>query len=188
MMRSWYVLRVMTGKEAAVAKKINGGMEAAHRDAFALVPIRVLNEWKNGIKREVRRTVFPGYVFVRTNMTADRYYTMQAIPHAIRFLKEDHGAPAPIPEEQMAVVLILANGGREFGISHGARIGGTTCIRDGPLKRLASRIVRVDAHRGRATVAIPLLNETKEIDLGIELTDSFAPASADSSPCMATSD
>lgn len=183
----WYVLQVMTGREMDVANAIREkGL------AEPLVPTRILKERHNSRTREVSRTIFPSYVFLHMILEVSAYYKITSMPNTIKLLGMNGGKPQPIPESEMALVKLLGNDGKPFGISEAYRAGSLCRIRSGPLESLQARIVRVDTRRGRATVSIPLLNEERLIDLGIHLlkptTSTRLPAPADSSPCMVGGD
>lgn len=176
----WYVLRCVTGREAEVAKRVRQipGIESA------IAPRRTLMERRHGRWRDVVRITFPGYVFLAADLTAETYYKVSEIPYVIRFLKSDD-RPQPVPENQMALVLALDNGGQPFGLSNARIVGGRYRIISGPLVRLAACVKRIDARRGRATIEIPLLGEARQIDLGIKASNPDI-AQADSSPCEMT--
>ena len=64
----WYVAQVLTGSEAETARRLTeAGMEA-------IAPVQVLHERRHGVWRLMRRTVFPGYVFVRVALIPRTYY------------------------------------------------------------------------------------------------------------------
>ncbi len=142
-MISWSVLQVLTGKEQQVADIIKGlGI------AYACVPARRLFERRNGRWQYVVKTLFPSYVFIETVMTAARYYQMQDIPNAIRFLgKSAGGLPEAVPEEQMRYILQIDAGKVDESI-----------------------IVDKDERRRRATIRLALLDETKYIEVALGAT------------------
>ena len=112
----WYVAQVLTGSEAETARRLTeAGMEA-------IAPVQVLHERRHGVWRLMRRTVFPGYVFVRVALIPRTYYHIQRQPQVVRLL--GGAAPEAVPEEEMAVVLLFARSGRDFGVSCGERSNG----------------------------------------------------------------
>lgn len=76
----WYVAQVLTGSEAETARRLTeAGMEA-------IAPVQVLHERRHGVWRLMRRTVFPGYVFVRVALIPRTYYHIQRQPQVVRLL------------------------------------------------------------------------------------------------------
>jgi transcription termination/antitermination protein NusG len=167
MKSSWYVLQVMTGHERDVADKA-ARMPIITRPP--LVPVRILKERSDGIWRHVRKTVFPGYVFVNAALTVRAYYDLLAIPDAIRFCGATIGGlPEPVPPEQMLPVLLLGNHGEDFGLSKAYKVGERTQIVSGPLRSLEGQIVKVDTRRGRATVSLSLFGAEHTVELGLDM-------------------
>ncbi|MFQ8759058.1 MAG: transcription termination/antitermination NusG family protein [Intestinimonas sp.] len=77
----WYVAQVLTGSEAETARRLTeAGMEA-------IAPVQVLHERRHGVWRLMRRTVFPGYVFVRVALIPRTYYHIQRQPQVVRLLE-----------------------------------------------------------------------------------------------------
>lgn len=165
---AWYVAQVLTGTEEATAEKLNSaGMEA-------LAPAQVLHERRHGKWWPVRRIVFPGYVFIRVGMAPRAYYYIKHLPHVIRLLGAD--GPEAVPDTQMEIVQAFANGGHDFGMSEGDKIDGKTVITSGPLAQLEGKIVKVNARARRATVEVPILNATYQVDAGIIVNQADTPA------------
>ncbi len=81
-----YTLRVHTGKESFVAEKIEessiAGINKVHN------PMSVYNT-----------PVFPGYIFLETNLDSDTYYAILNIPFVIYFLSPMSGV-FPIEENE----------------------------------------------------------------------------------------
>ncbi|MEG2175283.1 MAG: antiterminator LoaP [Oscillibacter sp.] len=165
---AWYVIQVLTGTEEVIAEQLNSaGMEA-------LAPAQVLHERRHGKWWPVRRIVFPGYVFVRVDMVPRAYYYIKQLPHVIRLLGTD--SPEAVPDEQMEIVQAFANDGRDFGMSEGDKIDGKTVITSGPLAQLEGKIVKVNVRARRATVEVPILNSTYQVDAGIIVNQADTPA------------
>lgn len=165
---AWYVVFVMTGTEEEVAGKLDGaGMQAA-------APVQVLYERRHGKWWPVRRVVFPGYVFIHAALTNHLYYFITHQAHVHRLL--GGGEPQAVPEEQMQVVLFFANEGRDFGVSQGEKSGGRTVVTSGPLVKLQEHILKVNARSRRATVEVPLLDRTIQVDAAIIVSQPDKPS------------
>lgn len=164
----WYVAQVMTGSEQETARKLtDAGMEA-------IAPAQVLHERRHGKWWPIRRVVFPSYVFVRAGMTPRTYYFITGLPRVIRLLGGD--GPEAVPDEQMEMVKLFAPGSRDFGVSEGERIDGKTVITSGPLLELEGQIVKVNARGRRATVEVPILGDTHQVDVGVVVAQAEAEA------------
>ena len=80
----WYALFVETGREILVQKWIRYFFDKS--DCYAVVPKRKLFEKKQGIKKQVIKIMFPGYVFIHTDMCIEVYYKLAAVPNIIKVL------------------------------------------------------------------------------------------------------
>lgn len=170
MNKQWYVLQVLTGKEGDVKSKIIREFEHFREEQRPklLVPVREVPERRQGRVCLVTRPLFPGYVFLNVVLDNAAYYTIKQIPYIIRFLGVSK--PFPVPMEQMKPILRMCNLGETIQISK-VILGKTIEVVQGPLKGFKGNIVSVDKRKGRAKVRFKILNEVKEIDLGIEVID-----------------
>ena len=156
----WYVLQVMTGTEHKVARRI-----AERTGEKALVPTQELHERHKGQWTLKKRVIIQGYVFIQANVSAETYYIIRAINGVIRFLGD--GRPVTVPDEQMEIVQALGNGGQPLECSITEKKDGRVRILSGPLKPLEDRIIKADMRARRATITIPILDETKTLSMGI---------------------
>lgn len=165
---NWYALYVRTGHEMEIADEINVKVSGVR----ALCPSEIVDEWRGGKWVQKQRILFAGYVFLQRHgdSSASLYYALKAIPGVIRWIGHGEGtAWASIPPTEMAMVLLLGNNGQPFGASCGVKRGGSTCITSGPLMGLEHLIQAVYPHRRRARLAIPLLGETKHMEVTLRI-------------------
>lgn len=161
---SWYVLHVLTGTELNVKKQLARRTPHIH----TLVPRRKLKERHQGVMKEVTHFLFPGYVFVQTDLDHESYYKIIAPDGVIEILGRPK--PVPVPHEEMAHVLRWCEESELIGLSR-VQPGKKAIVIDGPLKSMEGYIVRLDRRKGRARVRMTLFGEPKEIDFGIEMLD-----------------
>ncbi len=175
-MREWYVLHVMTGKETdtkAVIKRDIPDITATvpEEEIVTMAPQRRLMERKNGKWKIVIKNVFPGYVFIRAEMSAELYYKLTGIPSVIRILGAN--GPHPVPPDEMQTILWLTNDGDVLDISEVTMTEGSKIkVIAGPLVGLEGNIVKIDARRHRAKVQLVLMGEQRIVELGINLLKS----------------
>ncbi|MGI6486210.1 MAG: antiterminator LoaP [Tepidanaerobacteraceae bacterium] len=164
MLKKWFVIYTLTGNEDRVKKLIS--TIYPREEVKPLVPSRRLKEIKQGVETVKTRTMFPGYVFIETNLSNELYRSMMRIPSIVKLLKVD-SEPVPVPDEEMHPILKLTADSEIIGFSKGIRIGTKVKIIDGPLKSFEGRIISIDARKGRAKVCLDLLGEGKRVDLGL---------------------
>ena len=80
----WYALFVETGRETQIQKWIQYFFDPS--ECYSVVPKKKSTEKRQGIKHQVIRTLFPGYVFIKTDMCVEIYYKLARVPNIIRIL------------------------------------------------------------------------------------------------------
>jgi transcriptional antiterminator NusG len=157
----WYVLHVLAGRELDVKRRLQDeGITAAVLQEA--VQIRRRGKW-----HQEQRTVFPGYVFLNTDLTESAYYALKGIPGAIRLLPKG-GPPIPLLPEDVTVLLHYGLDS-VMPLSSVSFSGGEPKKLSGPLKDWEDYIVKIDRRRRRAQLLVPVLGEKKSVTLYIEL-------------------
>ena len=88
----WYVIHTYAGMEKRVQQNLEnrkGAPNAAEYIHEIVVPTEEVAEIKNGQRKLVRRTVLPGYVLVRMDLTDDSWGVVRHTPSVTGFV---HGA------------------------------------------------------------------------------------------------
>ena len=161
-------MQVTTGAEPECRRRIEkSGMRA-------IVPTRIMPERHGGRWREREIVMITGYVFVQCSGSIADYYRLSAIPGAIRILP-GKGVYHPVPDRQMAWMLELAHSGRAWEISTAETRDGQLRIISGPLLGREHEILSRDRRRRRARIGIRILDETREIEVGLMEADAGTP-------------
>ncbi len=160
---NWYVAQVITGKEEMIRQRIED------QNIKAIVPLRIMMERKKGTWCQVKRTAFPGYVFIlSTIFNANMYYTIKSLPGVIRLLGDAKG-PAPVREEEITLLLKWARNGDPLGLSKVFIEGTKVTVVDGPLKGYEGKIKKLDARRFRAKVDINFFGDSKIVEFAVNV-------------------
>lgn len=155
---NWYVAQVMTGKEIDIKSQMQ-------KHVKAIVPQYLLKERKRGIWKTVVKILFPGYVFICTDVfDVDIYYKLKPIPGIIKFL----GDPSPLLDTEINILLRLCNDD-PLGVSKAFKEGNRVTVIEGPLHGLEGQIVKVDARRYRAKVNINFFGEPRLVEMAIDV-------------------
>ena len=165
---NWYALFVETGRETLIQSWIQYFFEESV--CYSVVPKRRLTEKRQGEKHQVIKNMFPGYVFIYTDMCVEVYYRLSEMPKMIKVLSDGHYW-SDISDDEMAPVLKLVG---KNGIIECSRIyieNSTVFVKDGPLQGMEEMIKRVDKRKSRATIVLDFMGKHRMIDLGIELVD-----------------
>ena len=170
----WYVIFAETGYEDEACFFINKISASIFYDIKYkfLLPQRKIYERKQGIKKEVVKKLFPGYIFVETDEIVEFYYRIKGRPHIIRVLRNDilfH----EIELNEIYQIIYMANDDGVIGISKAFIINERVSVTQGPLMGQEGIIRKLDKRKGRAKVEF-LLNYNKYwIDLGIDILGKY---------------
>lgn len=158
---NWYVAQVITGKEDGIKSRIK------QLGFKAIVPRRLMREQHRGKWIYKERLLFPGYVFLLTDLDVESYYKLKPIPGIIRFLG-DELRPIPIEEQEVNLLLRLAEDDDPLGLSEVVE-GSNVNVISGPLQGLEGKIIKIDARRYRAKVDISLMGQPRIVELAVNV-------------------
>ena len=155
-----YVIFVQPSKELKVRAELE-------RKGFkAYVPRRELLIHKSGLWTKIINTIFPGYVFVNMEYSAENHIAITHTDNVLRIL----GAPTPLPEEETVVMEWLFNDGNIIEESTALIDSNGNCIGfEGFLKGYDDRVTYFNRRQKKATVEVKLGGRTHKANLGIIL-------------------
>ncbi len=162
---NWYALFVTTGKEDDVKARLNYKFQ----DRFTvLVPKRKLRERKGGTWINVIRTLFPGYVLIKSKIGTQEYYELKGTPDLIKLLRTGNDI-TPVDDDEMRVLSQLICNGELIGFSDVLVENQRVIVVDGPLKSLEGIIESINKRKGRAKIRMSFLNELRTVELGVNI-------------------
>ncbi|WP_167957226.1 antiterminator LoaP [Anaerosporobacter faecicola] len=167
---SWYALFVQTGYEDDVCRYLDKVREYMLQDITyrLLVPKRKIYERKQGIRYEVIKLMFPGYVFIETDSITQFYKRAKGSPHIIKFLKEKDFF-YEIQLEEISRILFMADHKGLINLSLAYVVDDKISICAGPLLGQEGIIRRIDRRKGRVKVEFIVNNQSVLVDLGINI-------------------
>ncbi|MFQ5801292.1 MAG: UpxY family transcription antiterminator [Candidatus Methylomirabilales bacterium] len=151
----WYALYTRPRHEKAVAEQL------ARRQLEAFLPFReVLSRWKDR-RKLVQRPLFPGYVFVRTALTRKReLVSAEGVVCLVSF----HGAPAPIPDEQVEAVRHLCETKLPCDPYPYLTEGRWVRVIRGPLAGLTGILIRKKS-KHRLVISLDILQQSVAVEI-----------------------
>ena len=166
--KHWYIVQVFRGQEEVFVERLRDTA-----DYYVFVPKRVvLLKRKDGLKK-VLEPMFPGYVFVASDMdlmSFKNFYhlSMSIIDGCIRILKHKDDVEALYPHERLMLERFIDQD-QVIDVSHGLIEGDRIQILDGPLVGKESMITKINRHKRSAWVEVELLGEKRSIELSCEI-------------------
>ncbi|MBW4080628.1 antiterminator LoaP [Paenibacillus sp. S150] len=173
-MVNWYALFVENGKEDLVQKHLH--LKFDQCALRTLVPKRKITEKKEGIVNHVMKQMFPGYIFIQTEMNSVIYNDIKSTLRIYKLLnignfyerKETHFSSIALEEMDVILKLTGSEGYIDYSTVHIDKDSKVTVI-SGPLKGLEGIIKKIDRHKNRAKIVINLLRQNLTVDVGIEV-------------------
>ncbi len=164
----WYVIHTYSGMENRVKTNLENRITSLNMEDFIYevhVPQEEVSEIKNGQRRIVRRTVLPGYVLVRMELSDESWSAVRHTPSVTGFVGHSH-QPVPLSLDEVEAMLAPAiveakqtpqqlqkQKQVEFTDFYA---GDSVMVVDGPFATLHATIteINVDAQRVKALVEI----------------------------------
>jgi transcriptional antiterminator NusG len=163
----WYVVHTYSGMENRVKTNLENRIQSLNMEDFIYevhVPQEDVAEIKNGQRRMVRRTVLPGYVLVRMELTDESWSAVRHTPSVTGFVGHSH-QPVPLSTaevESMLAPQVVAEVSapqrqkqKKIEMSEFSS-GDSVMVVDGPFATLHATIteINIDAQRVKALVEI----------------------------------
>ncbi len=167
----WFVIHTYSGMEKRVKTNLENRITSLNMEDFIYevhVPQEDVWEVKNGQRRQVSRTVLPGYVLVRMELTDESWSAVRHTPSVTGFVGHSH-QPVPLSlaevEAMLAPAIVEAAEGGQASPTKAKQkqveftdfyAGDSVMVVDGPFATLHATIteINVDAQRVKALVEI----------------------------------
>jgi transcription termination/antitermination protein NusG len=160
----WYVIHTYSGMENKVKSNLENRIQSLNMEDYiyeVVVPQEEVAEIKNGQRRMVRRTVLPGYVLVRMDLTDESWAAVRHTPSVTGFVGHAH-QPVPLGLDEVegmlapVVVETKAPDKKKKPEVLDFAVGDSVMVVDGPFATLHATITELnpDAQRVKALVEI----------------------------------
>lgn len=168
MAKRWYIVHAYSNLEPKVAESIRERARMQGLDQLieeVVVPSEDVIEVRRGRKIHTQRRLFPGYVFVKMEMTDAAFLMIKTTPKVTGFLGTDNKA-VPISDAEAMTMLNRVKEGIDnpkpavlFEIGEQVRVG------DGPFESLTGVVEEVDEVRSRLKVAVSIFGRPTPVEL-----------------------
>ena len=170
--KQWYVIHTYSGYEnkvkANLERKIASmGMEDVINRI--LVPMEDEIDMKDGVKKTVKRKVFPGYVLVEMEVNDRSWYVVRNTPGVTGFVGS---ATKPIPLTPEEVKSILKSQGiSEPRPNVDVEVGEHVRITEGPFKDFIAVITEISVEKGTVKVLIDMFGRETSVEVDFSSID-----------------
>ncbi len=183
----WYVVHTYYGMENRVRQNLENRIVSLNMEDYIheiVVPTEEVAEIKNGQRKMVKRTVLPGYVLVRMDLTDESWAAVRHTPSVTGFVGQAH-QPVPLSmsevENMLAPSVVAAAEAPAGGAASGG--GGTTTatkkpvevadfgegdsvmVVDGPFATLHATITEINAEAQRVKALVEIFGRETPVEL-----------------------
>ena len=166
---NWYVVHTYSGYENKVKANIEKTIEnrKLQDQIFEVrVPLQDVVEMKGGVKKNVSKKMFPGYVLVNMVMNDDTWYVVRNTRGVTGFVGP-RSDPVPLSEAEMRNLGIVANSNSEVEID--IEVGDLVEVTSGAWEGRVSTVTAINMNKQTVTIEVDMFG--RETSVEIEFVD-----------------
>lgn len=184
----WYVIHTYSGMENRVKANLENRIISLNMEDYIheiVVPIEEVAEIKNGQRKLVKRTVLPGYVLVRMDLTDESWAAVRHTPSVTGFVGHSH-QPVPLSmsevEDMLAPAVVAAAEAEAAAAGTPSPSGGaapskkpievadfdvsdSVMVVDGPFATLHATITEINAESQRVKALVEIFGRETPVEL-----------------------
>ena len=172
MKKEWYVVNTVSGYEYKVKEKLEmmivNSPEIQESIFRVIVPEQTIVEYKDGVKKEKIKKMFPGYVLVEMIMTDEVWFIVRNTQGVTGFIGSSGKGAKPIPLMPDEVDRILSNMGMSrIDLDKELAEGNKVKITDGPFKNMIGKVSTYDLENKKVELLLDLFGQETSVEVGL---------------------
>ena len=180
----WYVVHSYSGYENKVKGNIEARTTTLNMEDYIFqveVPMEEVTEIKSGVRKQVKRNKFPGYVLVRMDLTDESWGVVRHTPGVTGFVGNGH-SPAPLSLDEVVNILapapekkpVAAAGTTSVAEDAAAAaapveidfsVGDSVTVVDGPFATLHATISEINIEAQKVTGLVEIFGRETPVEL-----------------------
>ncbi|HET8914705.1 MAG TPA: transcription termination/antitermination protein NusG [Propionibacteriaceae bacterium] len=175
----WYVVHTYSGMENRVLQNLENRVSSLNMEDYIyeiIVPTEEVTEIRNGQRKQVKRTVLPGYVLVRMELTDESWSTVRHTPSVTGFVGHSN-SPVPLSldevEKMLAPAVVAAATASSEGPTRRKKkvevadfaVGDSVMVVDGPFAGVHATITEINVNNQRLKALVEILGRETPVDL-----------------------
>ena len=180
----WFVIHTYSGMENRVKANLENRITSLNMEDYiheVVVPTEEVAEIKNGQRKLVKRTVLPGYVLVRMDLTDESWAAVRHTPSVTGFVGHSHQpvplslgevesmlAPTMVAEAEAAAPETAGAGGapakRKTEVAD-FNVSDSVMVVDGPFATLHATITEINADTQRVKALVEIFGRETPVEL-----------------------
>ena len=176
----WYVVHTYSGMENRVKQNLDSRVKTLNMEDYifeTVVPTEDIVEIRNGARKTVTRTVLPGYVLVRMDLTDESWSTVRHTPSVTGFVGHAN-APVPLSLDEVEHMLAPSVRAKVAAAPAGPSprrqkkaevgdfaVGDSVMVTDGPFAGVHATITEINVNSQRLKALVEILGRETPVDL-----------------------
>ncbi len=175
----WYVVHTYSGMENRVLQNLENRVSSLNMEDYIyeiIVPTEEVTEIRNGQRKQVKRTVLPGYVLVRMDLTDESWSTVRHTPSVTGFVGHSN-SPVPLSldevEKMLAPAVVAAATASSDSPTRRKKkvevadftVGDSVMVVDGPFAGVHATITEINVNNQRLKALVEILGRETPVDL-----------------------
>jgi len=174
MKKEWYVVNTVSGYEYKVKEKLEmmivNSPEIQESIFRVIVPEQTIVEYKDGVKKEKVKKMFPGYVLVEMIMSDEVWFIVRNTQGVTGFIGSSGKGAKPIPLMPDEVDRILSSMGMSrMDLANDLAEGKKVRITNGPFKNMIGKISTYDLESKKVELLVDLFGQEASVE--VELSE-----------------
>ena len=162
---NWYVVHTYSGYENKVKANIEKTIENRHLEDQILevrVPMEEVVELRGGIKKQVQRKLFPGYVLLNMIMNDDTWYVVRNTRGVTGFVGP---GSKPVPLTEAEIKKLGMNEAVPVEADAEYKVGDSIIVTSGVWEKTVGMIKSVNAGKRIVTINVDMFGRETPVEL-----------------------
>ena len=165
----WYVVHSFSGYEKRVKKFLEGNIARKYpeRVSEVLIPTEeVTSRTRKGRKVTRQKKLYPGYVFVKLDLTEEMVMDIRAMSNVSGFPPMNKSYPKPLTDSEVKRIMGQAEGTEKRKVVRiPFSVGQTVRVTDGPFKNFSGVVESINPERGKARVIFTIFGRKAPVEI-----------------------
>ena len=171
MEKEWYVVNTYSGHENKVKEKLEMRASTMGLEDYifrVVVPEQTEIEFKDGVKKEKVKKMFPGYILVEMIMTDEAWFVVRNTPGVTGFIGSSGKGAKPFPLTPAEVDKILGSMGvSRLEIGNSLNVDDMVKVINGPFANMYGKIKSINMENQQLEVALDLFGQETIVELNL---------------------
>jgi transcriptional antiterminator NusG len=169
--RKWYVVRAISGKEHKVKQYIESEINRLKLNDYVsqvLIPTEKVFQIRAGKKVSKDRNFFPGYILIEAALVGEVPHIIQNITGVVGFLGVRGEPPAPMRQSEVNKILgrVDALSDSEEMVHVPFNVGESVKVIDGPFNNFTGVIEEINEEKKKLKVMVKIFGRKTPLELG----------------------